>query len=114
MDSAAGVSENTPVLRDGVRIGRVTKIELKPEGGVRLSLAIDADRQLTRNYVPRTVSGSLITGDAKLEFQKDDLAALANLDGQAQWARHLSIRTIVGTRQKKRWRAPTTAMEITF
>ncbi len=83
MDSAAGVSENTPVLRDGVRIGRVTKIELKPEGGVRLSLSIDADRQLTRNYVPRTVSGSLITGDAKLEFQKDDAAALANLDGQA-------------------------------
>jgi len=83
MDSAAGVSQNTPVLRDGVRIGRVTRIELKPEGGVRLMLSIDADRQLTRNYVPRTISGSLITGDAKLEFQKDALAALNNLDGQA-------------------------------
>jgi len=83
MDSAAGVSQNTPVLRDGVRIGRVTRIELKPEGGVRLMLAIDADRQLTRNYVPRTISGSLITGDAKLEFQKDSAAALQNLDGQA-------------------------------
>ncbi len=83
MDSAAGVSQNTPVLRDGVRIGRVTNIELKPEGGVRLTLAIDAERQLTRNYVPRTVTGSLITGDAKLEFQKDNTAALINLDGQA-------------------------------
>lgn len=83
MDSAAGVSQNTPVLRDGVRIGRVTRIDLKPEGGVRLMLAIDADRELTRSYVPRTISGSLITGDAKLEFQKDAAAALKNLDGQA-------------------------------
>lgn len=83
MESAAGVSQNTPVLRDGVRIGRVTRIDLKPEGGVRLTLAIDADRQLTRNYVPRTITGSLISGDAKLEFQKDPLTALENLDGQA-------------------------------
>jgi len=83
MDSAAGVSQNTPVLRDGVRIGRVTDIELKPEGGVRLMLSIDSERQLNRGYVPRTVTGSLITGDAKLEFQKDRAAALINLDGQA-------------------------------
>ena len=46
MESAAGVSQNTPVLRDGVRIGRVTKIELKPEGGVLLMLAIDAAPRL--------------------------------------------------------------------
>jgi len=83
MDSAAGVSQNTPVLRDGVRIGRVTDIELKPEGGVLLTLSIDSERQLNRGYVPRTVTGSLITGDAKLEFQKDRAAALNNLDGQA-------------------------------
>ena len=83
MDSAAGVSQNTPVLRDGVRIGRVTKIELKPAGGVSLTLSIDSARQLNRGYVPRTVTGSLITGDAKLEFQKDRAAALNNLDGQA-------------------------------
>jgi phospholipid/cholesterol/gamma-HCH transport system substrate-binding protein len=80
MDSAAGVSPNTPVLRDGVRIGRVTKIELKPDGGVQLSLSIDADRQLTRNYLPRTISGSLITGDAKIEFRKDAAAARKNLE----------------------------------
>ncbi len=83
MDSAAGVSQNTPVLRDGVRIGRVTEIKLKPEGGVSLMLSIDSARQLNRGYVPRTVTGSLITGDAKLEFQKDRAAALFNLDGQA-------------------------------
>lgn len=80
MDSAAGVSPNTPVLRDGVRIGRVTSITLKPEGGVSLLLSIDSDRQLTRNYLPRTISGSLITGDAKIEFQKDAAEARRNLE----------------------------------
>jgi len=83
IDSAAGISSNTPVLRDGVRIGRVTGIQLRPEGGVRLTLAIDADRQLTRAYVPKIGSSSLVTGDAKLEFQKDPGIALQNLDGQA-------------------------------
>lgn len=83
IDSAAGISNNTPVLRDGVRIGRVSQIQLRPEGGVRLTLAIDADRQLTRAYVPKVGSTSLVTGDAKLEFQKDLSMALENLDGQA-------------------------------
>ncbi len=83
IDSAAGISNNTPVLRDGVRIGRVSKIQLRPEGGVQLTLAIDADRQLTRAYVPKVGSSSLVTGDAKLEFQKDLMVALENLDGQA-------------------------------
>lgn len=83
IDSAAGISNNTPVLRDGVRIGRVSMIQLRPEGGVQLRLAIDADRQLTRAYVPKVGSTSLVTGDAKLEFQKDLAVALENLDGQA-------------------------------
>lgn len=83
IDSAAGISNNTPVLRDGVRIGRVSQIQLRPEGGVRLTLAIDSDRQLTRAYVPKIGSSSLVTGDAKLEFRKDLAVALENLDGQA-------------------------------
>lgn len=83
IDSAAGISVNTPVLRDGVRIGRVSRIQLRPEGGVRLTLVIDADRKLTRAYIPKIGSSSLVTGDAKLEFQKDLALALENLDGQA-------------------------------
>ncbi len=83
IDSAAGIGVNTPVLRDGVRIGRVSQIELRPEGGVRLRLSIDSDRQLTRAYVPKIGTSSLVTGDAKLEFQKDLALALENLDGQA-------------------------------
>ncbi len=91
IDSAAGVSPNTPVLRDGVRIGRVTDIKLKPEGGVQLTLAIDANRQLTRTYVPRIGTGSFITGDAKIEFQKDLDAALVNLDGQAPFGQERTL-----------------------
>lgn len=83
IDSAAGINNNTPVLRDGVRIGRVTQIQLRPEGGVRLTLAIDANRQLSRAYVPKIGATSLVTGDAKLEFQRDLTMALENLDGQA-------------------------------
>lgn len=107
MDSAAGVSQNTPVLRDGVRIGRVTRIDLKPEGGVRLMLAIDADRELTRSYVPRTISGSLITGDAKLEFQKDAAAALKNLDGQAPIGEN-------AVPKNDRWDAPEETLASTY
>ena len=33
-DSAEGIGANTPVVRDGVRIGRVSSIRLLDEGGV--------------------------------------------------------------------------------
>jgi len=99
IDSAAGISNNTPVLRDGVRIGRVSQIQLRPEGGVRLTLAIDADRQLTRAYVPKIGPSSLVTGDAKLEFQKDLALALENLDGQAPVGR-------TPVPRNQRWDAP--------
>ena len=74
-DSAAGVSTNTPVLRDGVKIGRVTKIELienENSGGVKISLAIDEKYKFTHRYVPRIGVGSVITGDAVVEFVRID------------------------------------------
>ncbi len=81
-DSAQGVSTNTPVLRNGVKIGRVTKIELvdsHDDDGVILTLAIEGDRKLSHEYFPRIGIGSVITGDAKLEFVKGDEKALAAL-----------------------------------
>ncbi|MEM6776925.1 MAG: MlaD family protein [Planctomycetota bacterium] len=68
--SAEGINTNTPVTRDGVKIGRVEKIQLIEEGGVTLSLAIDKEHQLTTEYIPQIGIGSLITGDSKLEFKK--------------------------------------------
>ncbi len=66
--SAEGISVNTPVIRDGVRIGRVSDIELRDEGGVLVTLAMDSTKPLTHNYIPRIGSGNFVTGDAKLEF----------------------------------------------
>lgn len=77
--SAEGVNTNTPVLRDGVRIGRVADIQLLPEGGVLLTLSMDESQRLTHQYIPYIGIGSLITGDAKLEFIRagaDQLAAI--------------------------------------
>ncbi|TWU55284.1 MlaD family protein [Rubripirellula reticaptiva] len=67
-ESAEGIGLNTAVYRDGVQIGRVSKIRLQEEGGVLVSLAMDADQRLTHRYVPRIGSGNLVTGDSKLEF----------------------------------------------
>lgn len=82
--SAEGVSTNTQVLRDGVKIGRVVDITLqpegaKPEGGVMLKLAIDQHRQMSHAYLPQIGVGSLITGESKLEFVKADAKTLASV-----------------------------------
>lgn len=66
--SAEGISPNTPVLRDGVKIGRVSAIDLRDEGGVLVTLSMDSHQTLTHNYLPRISSGNFVTGDAKLEF----------------------------------------------
>ncbi|MEM9366776.1 MAG: MlaD family protein [Planctomycetota bacterium] len=69
-ESAEGVNTNTPVLRDGVKIGRVSDIQLRAEGGVLLSLAMESNHPMTHHYIPQIGIGSLITGDAQLEFKK--------------------------------------------
>ncbi len=66
--SAEGIGESTPVVRDGVRIGRVSSIELRDEGGVLVSLSMDASRPMTHRYVPQIGTGNFVTGDAQLEF----------------------------------------------
>ncbi|MEM6364225.1 MAG: MlaD family protein, partial [Planctomycetota bacterium] len=74
--SAEGINTNTPVTRDGVKIGRVADIQLQDEGGVVLALAMDTQYPMTHRYIPQIGIGSLITGDSKLEFQKATQAEL--------------------------------------
>jgi len=74
---AAGISTNTPVLLRGVEIGRVVEKQLR-EDDVLLTLGIESRYQdkLTHEYLPRIGTGSVITGDSKLEFvkaQEDEL-----------------------------------------
>ncbi len=78
---APGVTVNTPVLKSGVKIGRVTDVELLREGGVILTLRLDRDKPVLRSEVPRISTGSLVTGDAVVEFvipapaERDDRSA---------------------------------------
>ncbi|MEL6896342.1 MAG: MlaD family protein [Planctomycetota bacterium] len=85
-DSAAGVTENTIVTRDGVRIGRVTDVRLRNDdnGGVLLTLEIDDTDALTRQYIPTVGAGSLVTGESSLKFVRaNDKQLLSIFDGQA-------------------------------
>src|SRR6056297_734350 len=77
--SAEGIGLNSPVMRDGVRVGRVSAIRLQEEGGVLVTLSMDADMPLPRTYIPQIGSGNLVTGDAKLEFVRADPNRLASI-----------------------------------
>ncbi|QDS96331.1 mce related protein [Roseimaritima multifibrata] len=83
-DSAPGVSANTPVLRDGVKIGRVSDIKLMLDGGVELTMEIESKYAPTPAYIPRISMGSFVTGDANLEFvRRSQHELISLLDGQA-------------------------------
>ncbi|MEM6471439.1 MAG: MlaD family protein [Planctomycetota bacterium] len=77
---ANGVSTNTPVTLRGIKIGRVVEKTLVDDG-VRLILGIESQfqNQLTHEYLPRIGTGSVITGDAKLEFVKGSETELAGI-----------------------------------
>jgi phospholipid/cholesterol/gamma-HCH transport system substrate-binding protein len=72
--AAPGVSNETPVLKNGVQIGRVRRIELvnpnEAEGfdGVQIELEIDSKYPIFGTYIPTVTSGSLITGASQIEF----------------------------------------------
>jgi phospholipid/cholesterol/gamma-HCH transport system substrate-binding protein len=65
VDQAPGVSENTPVRRHGLPIGRVAKIEDRDNGAL-ITLNIDDGKIIKTNDVPR-IQTSLV-GDAIIEF----------------------------------------------
>ena len=84
--SAEGIGANTAVVRDGVRIGRVSSIELKNDGdnegnkgGVRVTLAMDSNKPMSHAYLPRIGTGNFVTGDAQLEFVLGKPAELRTL-----------------------------------
>lgn len=80
--SAEGIGANTPVVRDGVRIGRVSSIDLRDEGGVLVTLSMDSNYVVSHRYVPRIGSGNFVTGDAQLEFVRATDPVLDSIFGQ--------------------------------
>jgi hypothetical protein len=79
--SAEGIAVNTAVVRDGVRIGRVSSIDLQDTGGVLILLSMDSTQKLTHQYVPRISAGKLVSGDSKLEFVKATPRILTSIFG---------------------------------
>ena len=65
---APGVRESTVVRKSGVEVGRVTGVELKSDGGVILTIAVDDDVVIRNHESCRIKMGSLLTGAAILEF----------------------------------------------
>ncbi len=73
---APGVTIDTPVRKSGIQIGRVSDVELKEAGDVVLTLKIDAKYPIRANELCRITTGSLVTGDAILEFARSSNPAL--------------------------------------
>ena len=67
--SAPRVAMDTPVRKNGVLIGRVSSISLQPgDKGVIVRMELDRKVELRKSEVPKILSGSIITGDAVIEF----------------------------------------------
>jgi ABC-type transporter Mla subunit MlaD len=65
-----GVKRNSPVFKNGVQIGRVSKVELVDQDReVEITLLLDRKRQIYTNEECR-IRQTVIMGDASLEFAK--------------------------------------------
>ncbi len=76
-DAAPGVAADTPVRKNGVQIGRVQNVQLLEDSdGVDLTLELDSQYKVRAGELPRIGTGSIITGDAVVEFVKETQQSL--------------------------------------
>jgi phospholipid/cholesterol/gamma-HCH transport system substrate-binding protein len=81
-DQAPGIATDTPVRKNGVQIGRVKSFKLLEENGVDLTLELDDEHKIRAGEQPIIDVGSLITGDAVVEFRSQTPESLlARFDG---------------------------------
>ncbi len=88
-ERAPGVETDTPVRKNGVQIGRVTSVKLLDSNdndpknpGVNLTMELDSQYKIRASEVARIGTGSLITGDAVVEFvQASEEERLRRFDG---------------------------------
>ncbi len=64
---APGVTVDTPVHKSGIRVGRVSDIQLREDSSVLVTLTIDGNRRIGKGEICRIGSAGIL-GDAKLEF----------------------------------------------
>lgn len=77
---APGVVPNTPIRMSGIEIGRVEHVKLNGRG-VLLTMKIDEQYTLGKNQTCRIGTGSLVTGDAIVEFIPNNPPGAAIVDG---------------------------------
>ena len=79
------VTVDTPVRKNGVTIGRVSNVFLRPgDGGVDLTLEIKGEYQIKKDELAMIMMGSLITGDSVVEFvEPSKQSLLTRFDGIA-------------------------------
>lgn len=83
-EAAPGVTTDTPVRKNGVQIGRVKSVKLLDEDGVDLTLELDSQYKVRARELPRIGTGSIITGDAVVEFIPPTVRSLVErFDGTA-------------------------------
>ncbi len=63
---APGVTQDTPVKKSGILIGRVADVKLRDEGGAMVTAYIDADKKVRQNEVCKITTSLL--GDSVLHF----------------------------------------------
>ena len=63
---APGVTDGTPIRKSGIRIGRVTKVNFAPQGGVIVEATIDRDVELyaRRNSAGHRIAAGRRRGDS--------------------------------------------------
>jgi ABC-type transporter Mla subunit MlaD len=63
---ARGVADGTPVRKNGILVGRVTRVELDEKGGVSVVASIDSYVPIYKDEQPRIASTLL--GDAEIQL----------------------------------------------
>jgi phospholipid/cholesterol/gamma-HCH transport system substrate-binding protein len=83
--AAPGVAIDTPVRKNGVKVGRVAGVTLRPgDEGVDLALEMEGQHEIRQGEAVRIGTGSLITGDAIVEFvPATEESLLARFDGMS-------------------------------
>lgn len=107
VEDAPGVTPDTPVLKSGIRIGKVTNVQLADEVdgemnipediGAVITVEIDKDRRIYEDEICR-ISLSIL-GDAKLEFVREQTKS--EPDDQQQPSLELRMKPPVGGVQEE-------------
>lgn len=80
--TVAGIGVDTPVVKFGYPIGRVTKILLVADG-VDVMMMIDAKYPIQKDEIPQIGTQRLVTGESRIEFVKANERQLLELfDGK--------------------------------